>query len=248
VTESAGKQTLSEGVYLSLHREMLNGHLMPGQRLKVSEIAGRFGVSLSVVREALTRLAEHGLVVASPQRGFAVAALSVDDLRDLTRARVLVEALVLRESIANGNVAWEASVVASLHTLERTPLLDDQGDISDEWTAAHRAYHRSLLAGSGSTRLESVATALRDCAELYRQWSRSLAHDEDRDIAAEHRHIMEATLARDADAATAALTEHIERTATVLLQYAEGRAASGSGTAQSTGDGHQIAGPRFSSV
>ena len=242
MTETTGKQTLSGGVYLALHHEMLNGHRLPGERLKVSEIAGRFGVSLSVVREALTRLAEQGLVVASPQRGFAVATVSVDDLRDLTRARVLVEALVLRESIANGDVAWEASVVASLHTLERTPLLDAEGDISDEWTAAHRGFHRALLAGSGSTRLESVATSLRDCAELYRQWSRSLAHDEDRDIAAEHRRIMELTLARDADTAAAALTEHIERTTTVLLAYAEDRAADVAGSTRSAagGDGERI--------
>src|ERR1700694_2309423 len=126
----AGKQTLSEGIYLAVHREILNGTLEPGQRLKVSEIATRFGVSLSVVREALARLAEQGLVVASPQRGFAVAALSVDDLRDLTRARVLVEALVLRESITNGDVGWEASVVAGLHTLERTSLLNGDGTVS----------------------------------------------------------------------------------------------------------------------
>ena len=232
MTASVGKQTLSESVYRSLHREMLNGHLVPGQRLKVSELAGRFGVSLSVVREALTRLAEQGLVVASPLRGFAVAALSADDLRDLTRARVLVEALVLRESIANGNLAWEAAIVASLHTLERTPFLDDQGEVSDDWTAAHRAFHRALLAGSGSRRLESVATSLRDCAELYRQWSRSLAHDKDRDIAAEHRHIIEATLASNADSATGALTAHIERTTSALLKHAEERALGGSEPAE----------------
>jgi DNA-binding GntR family transcriptional regulator len=217
---ATNKQTLSEGIYVAVHRELLNGALAPGQRLKVGELASRFGVSLSVVREALTRLAEQGLVVASPQRGFAVAALSVDDLRDLTRARVLIEALVLRESIANGDVAWEAALIASLHTLERTRFIDDHGDVSEDWTAAHREYHRALLTGAGNTRLESVATSLRDCAELYRQWSRSLAHDEDRDIAAEHRQILEATLARDADAATAALTAHIERTSAALLAYA----------------------------
>jgi DNA-binding GntR family transcriptional regulator len=218
-----GKQTLSEGIYLAVHREILNGTLEPGQRLKVSEIATRFGVSLSVVREALARLAEQGLVVSSPQRGFAVAALSVDDLRDLTRARVLVEALVLRESIANGDIAWEASVVARLHTLDRTPLLNGDGTISEAWSVAHREFHRQLLAGSGSARLEAAATSLRDCAELYRQWSRLLAHDEDRDIAAEHRHIAQTTLARDADAAAAALTEHIERTTTALLAYVNHR-------------------------
>lgn len=218
-----GKQTLSEGIYLAVHREILNGALEPAQRLKVSDIATRFGVSLSVVREALARLAEQGLVVSSPQRGFAVAALSVDDLRDLTRARLLVEGLVLRESIANGDVAWEAGVVASLHTLERTPITNPDETVSEVWTIAHREFHRQLLAGSGSPRLEATATSLRDCAELYRQWSRSLAHDDNRDIAGEHRDIAQLTLARDADGAATALAAHIERTTTALLAYAESR-------------------------
>jgi DNA-binding GntR family transcriptional regulator len=56
-------------------------------------------VSAAVVREALSRLTEQGLVQSNPQRGFIVMPLSVDDLHDLTRIRVLVETLALRESI-----------------------------------------------------------------------------------------------------------------------------------------------------
>jgi DNA-binding GntR family transcriptional regulator len=55
------------------------------------ELAGRFGVSQSVVREALTRLGERGLVVASPQRGFRVRELSVADIAELTELRVEIE-------------------------------------------------------------------------------------------------------------------------------------------------------------
>lgn len=78
-------------------------------------------------------------------------------------------------------------------------------------------------------RLEAVATALRDSAELYRIWSRSVAHDEDRDIACEHRRLTELAIARDADGTVEALTAHIQRTTDAMLRY-----VAGAGTATPT--------------
>ncbi|HXA91175.1 MAG TPA: GntR family transcriptional regulator, partial [Mycobacterium sp.] len=64
-------------VFDVLRAELLSGVLKPGVKLLMVELASRFSVSQSVVREALTRLAEQGLVVATPQRGFRVRELSV---------------------------------------------------------------------------------------------------------------------------------------------------------------------------
>ena len=178
-------------------------------------------MSLSVVREAVTRLAGEGLVDASPQRGFAVATLSIDDLQDLTRARVLIETLALAESIKVGDLAWEASVLATHHALARTPMMTPGGHVDPAFTVAHRDFHHALLAGCGSSRLGDIATGLRDCAELYQHWSQEFARDVTRDIAAEHQTIAELTVARDEAGATAALRDHIERTTAALVRYAE---------------------------
>lgn len=214
------KSTLSEEVYDEIRAELLRGDLRPGSKLRLSEFGSRYGVSLSVIREAMTRLAEQGLIVASPQRGFAVMTLSVDDLLDLTRARKLVETLALRESIADGDLAWESGVIAAHHTLLRTEFTTPAGHISDEWAKAHREFHNSLLAGGKSTRLTGIAVGLRDCSELYRHWSRELAHDNNRDVAAEHQLIAERTAARDAEGATKSLGDHIERTTEALVLWA----------------------------
>src|ERR1700754_1012380 len=101
--------TLSERVYRAVRDDLLRGLLEPGSKLKLGDFSARFSVSLSVVREAMARLAEQGLVRSSPQRGFWVTPLSIEDLRDLTRARVLVETMALRESIAGGALAWEST-------------------------------------------------------------------------------------------------------------------------------------------
>jgi DNA-binding GntR family transcriptional regulator len=213
-------KTHSEGVYASLRAELLGGTFLPGSKLRLAGLGTRYGVSLSVVREAMTRLAGEGLVRALPQRGFCVTPLSVEDLQDLTRARVLIETSVLRESIDQGDLEWESAVIATHHTLQGTPYTRD-GHLVGAWSEAHHAFHRALLTGAKSPRLESIATELRDCSLLYQHWSIDIANDLDRDVAAEHRNIAELAVARDAEGAVRALKDHIERTTAALLAYAE---------------------------
>lgn len=213
---SASKATRTGEVYEALRADILNTRIEPGSKLKIAQLSNRFGVSLSVVREALTRLGEQRLVVANPQRGFSVVGLSVSDLDDLTNVRTQIESMALRDSIAHGGVAWEAEVVAALHRLERTEIYADPAHVNPEWLDLHRAYHHSLVAGGASARLRAIANTLRDNAELYRMWSRMWAHDVDRDLQAEHRAIMTAALSGDEEAAVAALSQHIARTTAAL--------------------------------
>jgi DNA-binding GntR family transcriptional regulator len=191
-------------------------------RLPFAELTARYGASMGVVREALNRLAAEGLVEAEPQFGFRVVPLSVADLKHLTAARAVMETLVLGQAVEHGGVSWEADDLAAHHRLEHTPQRagDDPSRLSDEWTTAHAAYHHALLAGCPNPRLLAIAESLRDSAELYRRWSVPLAHGQ-RDIPGEHRAILDAVLAHDTDAATAALAAHIQHTTNVLLEHAD---------------------------
>lgn len=60
---------------------------------------------------------------------------------------------------------------------------------------------------------------MRDAAALYQTWSQQIGRHPDRDVAAEHRNLMELVLARDTDAAVDALTRHINRTTQILLTH-----------------------------
>jgi DNA-binding GntR family transcriptional regulator len=212
--------TRGEEVYDVLRSELLNGVLCPGTKLRMVELASRFSVSQSVVREALTRLAEQGLVVATPQRGFRVRELSVEDITGLTESREQIESVALRLAIERGDVRWETEIVAAHHLLERTPVVDADGRFHEPWTAVHHDFHRALTAGCNNLRLQGVVLALRDSAELYRRWWWALADDRQRDLAAEHRELKDLVLARDADGAIEALTYHIRRAPERLIAYA----------------------------
>ena len=207
-------RSLVEDVYGTLRADILFGRRLPGSRLQLNELAEAHDVSLSVVREAVTRLASEDLVEAAPQRGFRVRPLSVEHLRDLTWVRVQLESLALRESIAKGDVSWEADLVAAHHRLAVTPTYFEDGTGNLEWLTAHGGFHAALAAGAGSPILERLRRQLYDAAELYRMWASNLPHHPNREqVNDEHRAIFEAALTRDADRAVDLLTRHLETTA-----------------------------------
>jgi DNA-binding GntR family transcriptional regulator len=215
----ASVPTKAERIYSLLRADILAGRHLPGQRLRFADLCERYETSMGVLREGLLRLAEQGLVRGEAQQGFQVVALSVDDLTELTEARRELETLTLRHAIASGDVEWESRLIAAHHRLSRTPQSDsdDPDRLSDQWVTSHADFHASLLAGCPNERLKGITAALRDSAELYRRWSIPLGDDPNRDIAAEHAAILEATLARDATRAVECLTAHIERTTHILL-------------------------------
>lgn len=227
---TARSATRGERVYASLRGDILAGRLHAGARLRFAELCSRYEASMGVLREALSRLAEQGLVVLEPQQGYRVISLSEDDLIDLTSARVQIETLVLREATANGDLAWESRLMAVHHTLARTPATTagEPDQVSGAWVAAHAEFHSALLAGSPSRRLRAIAEGLRDSAEVYRQWSLTADGGHARDVAAEHRALLDAVLDRDAETAAAVLTAHIEYTTRLLL----GRPAGNPGAAR----------------
>jgi DNA-binding GntR family transcriptional regulator len=165
-------------------------------------------------------LAKRDLVVARPRRGFRVREFSVEDIVGLTESRVEIESVALRLAIERGDVRWEAQIVAAHHLVERTPRVDDNGKYREEWGVRHRDFHQALTAGCNNARLQEVVLGLRAGAELYRRWWWALAADRHRDLAAEHRQLMELTLARNADAAIEALAFHIKRAPDQLIAYA----------------------------
>ncbi|MET8832121.1 GntR family transcriptional regulator [Streptomyces sp. NPDC004610] len=220
---TGGKQTLGDDVRARLRADILSGRLLPGARLKFPVLGARYDASVSVLREALVRLAEQGLVRSEPHQGFVVTPLSPETLTELTDARTELETLVLRRSIAEGDLSWESRLVAAHHTLERTPYTapGDESRITDHWSTAHAAFHTALLDGCGNRRLLQIALGLRDEAELYRRWSQPLGGEPGRDLAAEHRALLDAALARDPESASTALCDHIRHTTELLLTFAD---------------------------
>ena len=201
-----------------LRQDILRGVLAPGSRLRMGELRARYGVSGSPLREALSRLVGSGLIRAEPQRGFAVAGASREDLRDITRARQAIESEALRLAMANGDESWESAVLAAFHTLARRT---ERGDYMREeafggWEEAHRVFHKSLIAACGSGRLIAFQETLYDQALRYRALVASFRPDREA-LIAEHRALMQAVLSGDAEGACETLRRHLALTADLIM-------------------------------
>jgi len=163
--------TLAERAVTLLQRDILSGALRPGSKLVVADLVDRYGIGATPVREGLSRLVAHGLVSAIGQRGFRVARISQDDLRDITSVRRLVEVEALRLAIAHGRDEWEAGIVASLHRLQLFASRSQEAfrEGSAEFDDVHRGFHTALLAACGSPRLLEFHRSLYDQAYRYRR-------------------------------------------------------------------------------
>jgi DNA-binding GntR family transcriptional regulator len=218
ITPALKARTHAEDVYTTTRTEILACRLRPGTRLKINELCERRGVSLGAVREALSRLFAEGLVVAEPHRGYRVAAVSVDDLKDLATARMEIEAICIARSVEHGKIEWESLVVAAAHRLSRTRESDSRGDgLNEAWLEAHEAYHDALAAACDSLHLLRVRKHLYLQSERYRRLSLPLSRGM-RDLVAEHQLLTQAVLDRDTKTAVALIRDHIARTADVILE------------------------------
>lgn len=213
--------SLTRAIYDALRDELLSGRILPGEKIPIADTAGRYGVSLSSVREALSRLVADGLVHAHDQRGFRASPVSVADLRDVIRVRTEIETLALADSIDHGGTDWEARILAAHHRLSKAAPYEGErpGRVSDDWMQRHKEFHRELLSACTSPWLLRISAMLFDQTERYRRLLGYIA-GHDRRVDDEHRDILEAFLAHDKARATALMASHFEATAASLVAKA----------------------------
>ena len=226
-------QSQTSAAYARIRADILAGRLMPGDRLKILELAAAHSVSPGAIREALSRLAPEQLVIARDQKGFVVAPLSVDDLEDLTDMRCVIEEIALRRSVQRGDVNWEAGVVASAHSLRRTPRrLDEPRSLVPEWVDRHAAFHAALVNACGCKRMLTLHAGLYEQSERYRGLSARI--EESRDVEGEHQALAAAALARDADALVKSMLAHLRQTTAIIVRAARSSLTDNTGLGRGT--------------
>lgn len=210
--------TLAGSVYQRLRADIIGGSFEPGYHLRLEVLRRRYGVGLSPIREALSKLASDTFVTAYENRGYRVAELSRTDLRDLTDTRVLIERDALRQAIAAGDEQWEADIVAAHYRLTKVDarLHQASGELLDEWEAANRVFHDALVAACGSHWLQRFRRLLQDQSKRYRRFSLQESATF-RAVQDEHTRLMQATLARDTPHALDLVEAHIRATAENIL-------------------------------
>jgi DNA-binding GntR family transcriptional regulator len=213
--DRARAATFAEHAFNLLHADIVRAKLRPGEKMHVERLREAYGVGATPLREALSKLSSLDLVTAEGQRGFRVAPVSVANLLDITKSRAWIESLALRAAIASGDRRWEADILAAAHRLRGCPKSDGDS-LSDDWYRENRAFHDALVAACNSPQIMTFRAQLYDLSDRYRRLSvrNGLAG---RDFDTEHQLIMDAVLARNADAAVAHTMDHFVETTRAIL-------------------------------
>ncbi len=189
--------TQAENVYVSIKSDIMSLRLRPGSMIYEDAVAEQMGVSRTPVREALRRLSWEGLVKCLPKRGSIVSGISINDLREIAQARLIVEPAAAR--LAAARMPQEE--------IDRLPEIATPGQGSTGPEAdGYQELHRSIARWCGNSRLESFINSLLD------DTSRARSMIEDGHLSTEtpyHPSIIRALQARDGEAAEEAMRTHV---------------------------------------
>lgn len=200
--------TALDYAYDAIWRQLIKRERQPGERLADTELAAQLGISRTPVRQALHRLAQEDLVRFDARHGFSVRAFTPEDVREIYDVRCALEVLAVR---AAGSRVSAEELDAQLRSLiearealysahdQRATVLHLQADLK---------LHNLLIHASGNGRLVRTLGALRSQQALFQYWDTSYPKRNEA-ASREHERIVRALMARDTNAASQHMAEHI---------------------------------------
>lgn len=205
-------RSITQAIRSELNDELIQCKIRPGEKLLTNDLRIRFGVSLGVIREALSSLVSESLVTAIPQRGFRAREMSAQDLVSLSKATMGIEALCTRSALACGGEEWEKALKAALERVEQTPLRDSEDEevIGERFIAAHQHFHEVLQSATDNQWLKELRDRLQTHAERYRYYCRPML-EPFVEAKLGHAQIAAAALDRNADLTVALIAEQFHR-------------------------------------
>lgn len=210
-TAAEPRSTL-EDVYQRLRSLIIRAELPPGRAISQVQLAKKFGVSRSPLREALRLLEREGLVRSEHNRRVAVAAMSVEDMEELYALRISVEPLALQMSVPG---LTHNDIFQLRKMLDEMDAFLDSEQVN-EWEELHKVFHRKLICRAGERSLR-LCNDLMDHAERYRRMFIAQSPQGWATSAKEHRTLVELAAQGKAQAAAHKLARHYARTSLSVL-------------------------------
>jgi DNA-binding GntR family transcriptional regulator len=151
---------LSARIYVELKRDIISCALRPSQVVYEAELAERYGVSKTPVREALNTLRQEGYVDVVPRRGYIVAPISIQDVQQILNLRMILEP-------AAAELAAQNATAEQLRVLRRLVQHGERPN-SPQAFSLDREFHVAVAEASGNPRLARyVATVLDEVQRVY---------------------------------------------------------------------------------
>lgn len=199
-----GPTSLKDHAYHRIKDAILTLQLKPGAPLVEAELAERLGISKTPVRDALLELRREGLVTKIPYSGTFVSEITTEDTREIIEIRAVLEGLAAR--LATPRLS-ESDLVHLDSLIDRELDAIDAGNI-ELAMQLNGEFHEIILAQVENQRLVALVENFEDQLQRFRTLSSQLK-GRLRKSAEEHRRVLTALCARDADRAEELFREHL---------------------------------------
>jgi DNA-binding GntR family transcriptional regulator len=200
--------------YEDLRQAIVDGELLPGERLLEEDLSARLGLGRAAVRMALVRLEHDGLVERERHRGARVRRVSEDEAVEIIEARAALEGLAARHA---ATAADDAAIEGLREIIAEMRRLREAGDLIGLSNLNGRL-HAGILAASGHETANRLSRTLSSQIVRFQFRTVLLPGRPDHSLA-EHAALVEAIAARDPDAAEAAMQHHLLRVADALRSH-----------------------------
>jgi DNA-binding GntR family transcriptional regulator len=205
------RRDLTAQAYEQLRNDVLDGRIRPEEALFEVHLAERLGMSRTPVREALKLLVQQGYLEELPSRGYALPRRSLDDLREFFELREVLEAAATRYAALRATPAELQTLAQLCEAYAMEPQLA-------RWNRLGGEFHDLIIAAGHNGRLRSALEALNAQIQMSRRPVVQATPAWRRTAIADHRAILAALQARDAEAAHRAAAEHVRHSFAATVQ------------------------------
>jgi len=199
-------RTLADQAFEVIRERILSARIPPLAPIRQDALAEDLGISKIPLREALARLEQHGLLRSYANRGFFVPALTTTEAEEVFALRLKIEPEAAARASLDANDAERDAATAALDALDAMLATDPRGAV-----LLNRAFHLALVRPGGREVTTQLVERLHVLAERYVHKHLEPAGRNTR-AQHEHRELLQAWLARDVDAVTTQLAQHITTT------------------------------------
>ncbi|WP_216852986.1 GntR family transcriptional regulator [Phytoactinopolyspora halotolerans] len=211
--------SLTDALYESLRKRIINGEIPAGEKLTEQRIANEYNVARPTAKACLERLTALGLLRRSAHKTAVVPELDQDEIRDLFFSRRTVESAAVSVLAENKSIPADAAQAqAAVETAARDKVFENQVE-------ADIAFHSALVAGIGSRRLSRMHELI--MGEVHLTMGQFQAHrtTSPNTVAEEHAAILESIEAGDPEQARERIGHHLEQAQNRLLARLEAKSS-----------------------
>lgn len=200
-------------VCAQLRKDILAGLFDFGGRLKIDDLAARYATSHMPIREALRQLQGEGLVIVEPNRGARVRSINMEFIRDIFDLRVALESMLARRAAERITPAQLARLAAIEEKLEARAARKDFTAV----LAANQAFHAAINEAAGN--VEAIRVLEVHWNLIVALWGRhGYGPDRAAGVVSDHRQLLVALRARDADGAAILASAHAVKAKQEMLR------------------------------